>query len=177
MQRLGAKFATPRDEIIAHLESALDAVTGVDLARQAQLTAALARELQHSVADDRLRAGPLSEQALALGRESNDDATLIACLLARHDALWGPGTGVDRAELGHEIAAVGRRLRDTDRLAEGLILEANGLLESGSARFRRCSTAGSGSSKLATSPAIGTWSRLAERRWPFSKVTPRSPRR
>ena len=136
VQRLGAKFATPRDEIIAHLESALDAVTGVDLARQAQVTAALARELQHSVPDDRLRAGPLSEQALALGRESNDDASLIACLLARHDALWGPGTGVERAELGREIAAVGRRLHDTDRLAEGLILEANGLLESGSARFR-----------------------------------------
>ena len=136
VQRLGAKFATPRDEIIGHLESALEAVTGVDLARQAQVTAALARELQHSVADDRRRAGPLSEEALALGRASNDDATLIACLLARHDGLWGPGTGGERAVLGHEIAAAGVRLRDNDRLAEGLSLEANGLLESGSARFR-----------------------------------------
>ncbi len=136
VQRLGAKFAAPRDEIIAQLESALDAVAGVDLALQAQLTAALARELQHSVAEDRLRAGPLSEEALALGRESNDDQTLIACLLARHDALWTPGTGVERSEFGHEIAAVGGRLRDTDRVAEGLILEANGMLESGSARFR-----------------------------------------
>ncbi|HZJ27929.1 MAG TPA: AAA family ATPase [Acidimicrobiia bacterium] len=136
VQRLGAKFAAPRDEIITQLESALTAVTGVDLTRQAQLTAALARELQHSVAEDRLRAGALSEQALALGRESNDDATLAACLLARHDALWGPGTGVERSQLGHEIAVVGSRLGDTDRLAEGLILEANGLLESGSAGFR-----------------------------------------
>ncbi len=136
VQRLGAKFAAPRDEVIAHLESALGAVTGVDLPRQAKLTAALARELQHSVAADRLRAGPLSEKALALGRESNDDATLIACLLARHDALWRPGTGAERSELGREIASVGGRLRDTDRMAEGLILEANGLLESGSPRFR-----------------------------------------
>lgn len=136
VQRLGAKFAAPRDEIIAHLESALGAVAGVDLARQAQVTAALARELQHSVVDDRLRAGPLSEEALALGWESGDDATLVACLLARHDALWGPGTGIERAELGNEVAAAGARLRDNDRLAEGLILEANGLLESGSARFR-----------------------------------------
>ncbi len=136
VQRLGAKFAAPRDEIIAHLESALAAVAGVDLPLQAQVTAALARELQHSVAEDRIRAAPLSEEALSLGRESNDDETLIACLLARHDALWSPGTGRERSALGHEIGVVGGRLRDTDRLAEGLILEANGLLESGSASFR-----------------------------------------
>lgn len=137
VQRLGAKFTTPRDAIIAQLGTALDAVAGVDLARQARVTAALARELRHSVDDDRARAGPLSEQALALGRQVDDDETLVACLLARHDALWEPGTGAQRAVLAREIAAVGARLGDTDRLAEGLILEANGLLESGSAGFRR----------------------------------------
>lgn len=136
VQRLGAKFAAPRQAIIAHLETALDAVAGLDVARQARLTAALARELQHSVAEDRVKAGPVSERAILLGRESNDDETLVACLLARHDALWRPGTGPERAQLGHEIALVGRRLGDVDRLAEGLILEANGLLESGSAGFR-----------------------------------------
>ncbi len=136
VQRLGAKFSAPRDEIIAQLETALTAVTGLSLARQAQLTAALARELQHSVAKDRHRALPLSEEALALGRQSKNDQTIVACLLARHDALWGPGTGAERAELGREIADVGGRLGDTDRQAEGLILEANGLLESGEARFR-----------------------------------------
>ena len=136
VQRLGAKFSTPRDKIIAQLEAALSAVTGVSLGKQAQLTAALARELQHSVAEDRHRAGPLSEQALELSRQSEDDGTIAACLLARHDALWRPGTGVERAELGHEIAVIGRRLGDVDRRAEGLLLEANGLLESGSAAFR-----------------------------------------
>ena len=136
VQRLGAKFSVPRDEIIAQLESALTAVTGVSLTKQAQLTASLARELQHSVAKDRHRAGPLSEAALTLGRQSGHDETIAACLLARHDALWGPGTGIERAELGREIAAVGAKLGDVDRQAEGLILEANGLLESGDARFR-----------------------------------------
>ncbi|MFN3215837.1 MAG: ATP-binding protein [Acidimicrobiales bacterium] len=136
VQRLGARFAAPRDEIIAHLDAALAAVTGVDPALEAQVGAALARELQHSVSDDRRRAGPLSEAALALGRASDHDETLIACLLARHDTIWRPGTGVERAALGHEIAGIGARLRDVDRQAEGLILEANGLLESGSARFR-----------------------------------------
>lgn len=136
VQRLGAKFSVPRDEIIAQLETALTAVTGMSLTKQAQLTAALARELQHSVAQDRPRAGPLSEEALALGRKSEDSQTIVACLLARHDALWGPGTGRERADLGREIAAIGATLGDVDRQAEGLILEANGLLESGDARFR-----------------------------------------
>ena len=136
VQRLGAKFTSPRNEIITQLESALDSITGVDVMRQAQVTAALARELQHSVAEDRRRAVPLSEQALALGREADDEGTLVSCLLARHDALWVPGTGRERAALGREIAAVGARLGDTDRMAEGLILEANGLLESGSPGFR-----------------------------------------
>ncbi len=137
VQRLGAKFTTPRNAIISQLTTALSAITGVDLARQARVTAALARELQHSVNEDRARAGPLSEQALELGRQADDDDTLVACLLARHDALWKPGTGAQRATLAQEIATVGARLGDTDRHAEGLILEANGLLECGSAGFRR----------------------------------------
>lgn len=136
VQRLGAKFAAPRDAIIGQLDTALEAVTGFDLAREARLTAALARELQHSVSGDRARAGPLSERAIVLGRRSHDDETLAACLLARHDGLWGPGTGAERARLGHEIATVGSRLGATDRVAEGLLLQANGLLESGSAGFR-----------------------------------------
>ena len=137
VQRLGAKFAAPRDGIIAQLSAALDAVTDIDVIRQARLTAALARELQHSVDEDRARAGPLSELALELGRRADDDETLVACLLGRHDALWEPGTGAKRAALAREIAVVGARLGDTDRMAEGLILEANGLLECGSAEFRR----------------------------------------
>ncbi len=136
VQRLGAKFATPRGEIVAQLESALRSITGHDIARQARVTAALARELQHSVSQDRRRAGPLSEEALTLARQSDDDETLVSCLLARHDALWGPGTGTVRSALGREIADVGSRLGDTDRLAEGLLLEANGLLEAGSPGFR-----------------------------------------
>jgi len=136
VQGLGAKFASRRDEIIAQLESAVAAIGDSDPIREARLTAALARELQHSVAEERMRAGPLSERALELGRVSNDGETLIACLLARHDALWTPGTGAARAELGHEIADVATRLGSSDHVGVGLVLEANGLLESGSPVFR-----------------------------------------
>ena len=136
VQRLGARFAMPRGAIVAQLEAALEAGDALDLSRRAQLTAALSRELQHSVADDRSRALPLSEEALSLGRSSKDEHALGACLLARHDALWTPGTGAERAELGREIAGVGDRLGDTDRQAEGLLLWSNGLLEAGSPGFR-----------------------------------------
>lgn len=136
VQRLGARFAMPREAIVAQLESALDDADVIDPSRHAQLTAALARELQHGVADGRSRALPLSEKALDLARASGDDHALVACLLARHDALWTPGTGAERAELGREIASVGERIRDVDRHCEGLLLWANGLLEAGSAGFR-----------------------------------------
>lgn len=149
VQRLGAKFSAPRDEVIAQLEGARLAVTGCDVARQARVTAALARELHHSVAEDRHRAQPLSEEALELGRRSQDPETLVACLLARHDTSWQPGTGAERAELGREIAKIGAELGDVDRQAEGLLLQANGLLEAGSASFR---------------PVLDRWFGLLERR-------------
>ena len=136
VQRLGSKFSAPRVEVIEQLESSLAAVRGTgDDALEARLTATLARELWHSVASDRGRARPLSERALSLGR-SADDETLVECLLARHDTLWEPGTGAERAVLGREIAEVGLRLQDRDRIAEGLLLESNALLECGSGGFR-----------------------------------------
>jgi len=149
VQRLGAAFAVRRDEIIAQLDEALAGVADTDPIREARISAALARELQHSVPEDRARAAPLSETALTLGRSINDDAALVDCLLARHDVLWGPGTGAERAEIGREIADVGNRLHDTDRHAEGLLLQANGMLESGSAGFR---------------PVLDRWFAILERR-------------
>lgn len=149
VQSLGAKFANRRDDIIGQLRSALDQIRGSDTPREARLTAALARELQHSVEEDRTEVKQLSERALELGRNADDDRTLIACLLARHDALWEPGTGAERVPLGREIAAAGTRVGSTDHIAEGTLLEANGLLESGSAAFR---------------PVLGRWFDILEAR-------------
>ncbi len=133
--QLGARFASRRDEIVRELERALRIVTGTDQAREAQLNAALARELQHSVAEDRPRAGPLSERALELGRRTGDPATLAACLIARHDVLWTPGTQNERAEIAREIIAVALAAADDERHAEGLLLLATALLEHGSGAF------------------------------------------
>ena len=136
LQRLGARFAMPRDAVVERLETARRALQGSDTVLEAQLTASLARELTHSVPEHRARAGPLSERALALAREHDDPATLAACLLARHDVLWTPSRAAERVDLAREIADLGTRTGDPERRAEGLLLTATALLERGSAAFR-----------------------------------------
>lgn len=133
---LGSRFAARRDELIGELESALDAVAGAAPVLEASLTSVLARELQHSVPEQRERAGPLSERALHLGRATGDPDVLAACLLARHDVLWTPGTAETRAEIANELVALAHRSGDREGHANALLLLANALLESGSAAFR-----------------------------------------
>lgn len=133
--QLGARFAARRDDIVRELDRALSAVAGVDATWEARLSATLARALQHSVVEDRPRAGPLSQRALELGRQAGDPGTLLACLLARHDVVWTPGTGVERAEVAREIVRVAVAAADDERHTEGLLLLANALLEQGSPAF------------------------------------------
>jgi hypothetical protein len=110
----------------------------------------MARELQHSVPHDRPRARPLSEQALQLARQADDPTALLACLLARHDVLWTPGTAPARLDLARDVVTVAERLGDEERRAEGLLLVANALLETGSPTFRPALDA-----YLAAADAIG----------------------
>jgi len=131
---LGSRFATRRDEVVAELEGALAALED-DPALRARLTAVLARELQHSVAEQRARSVPLTEQALELARGTDDPEVLRACLLARHDVLWTPGAAAQRLPVTDELVDVARRRGDDDWLAEALLLQANALLEMGSTRF------------------------------------------
>ena len=136
VQRLGAKFAAPRDEIIAQLEAALDAMTGVDLIRQAQLTAALARELQHSVAEDRLRPVRSANRHWPSAANRTTTRPSSPAFSPVTTPCGDPAPVPSEPRSATRSPTVGSRLGDTDRLAEGLILEANGLLESGSAAFR-----------------------------------------
>jgi len=132
---LGAQFAVRRDDIVRRLDRARAMVDGVDDVWEARVAATLARELQHSVPEDRPRAGPLSEHALKVGRRTGDDATLLACLLARHDVLWTPGAGREREAVAREIVSVALARGDEERHAEGLLLLANALLEQGSPAY------------------------------------------
>jgi hypothetical protein len=136
MERVGARFAMPRAELIAALDTARHAYAGGGTAAEAQVTAALARQLQHSVPTDRPRAGPLAEDAVAIARRIGDPATLASCLLAQHDTLWTPGTAARRAAIANEIAELATRTHDPERRAQALLLSASAQLESGSAGFR-----------------------------------------
>lgn len=140
VQRLGARFAMPRDAVVAVLERARVALRGTGTVLEAQLTASLARELHHSVPAERARARPLSEQAIELARQLDDPETLAACLLAWHDVLWTPGGASERIAVAREIAEVAVRAGDAERHAEGLLLTANPLLATGSAAFRAALT-------------------------------------
>ena len=161
--QLGAQFSARRDETVRDLEHALSLASGTEAVWEARLTATLARELQHSVAEDRHRAGPLSERALALGRRTGDPSTLIACLLARHDVLWTPGADVERAEVAREIASVALAAGDEERHAEGQLLLANALLEQGSSAF-----------EAALESSLGILDRLAQPRHRYTATTRRA---
>jgi hypothetical protein len=126
----------PRTDLITALEAARTALAGRDTPAEAQVAAALARQLQHSVPADRPRAAPYAAEAVAIARRLDDPATLASCLLAQHDVRWTPGTGAERAAIATEIAEAARRAGDPERHAQALLLTANAHLENGSAAFR-----------------------------------------
>jgi hypothetical protein len=140
LDRIGARFAMPRVNLVAVLERAREAAAGAGALIEAQVTAALARQLAHSVARDRPRAQPLADRAVELARGLDDPITLASCLLAQHDSIWTPGTAADRVGIAREIALLAERAGDHERQAQGLLLTSTAQLELGSPAFRATMT-------------------------------------
>jgi hypothetical protein len=136
LDRIGARFAMPRGDLVAVLERTREAATGTGTVIEAQVTAALARQLAHSVARDRPRARPLAGRAVELARDLEDPITLASCLLAQHDSIWTPGTAADRVGIAREIGLLAERAGDRERQAQGLLLTATAELELGSPAFQ-----------------------------------------
>ena len=136
LDRIDARFAMPRADLVAVLTVARRALDGTGTTTEATVTAALARQLQHSVPADRPQARPLAEQAVTIARTLDDPATLASCLLAQHDSLWTPGTATARAEIAAEIADLAKHAGDPERHAQALLLSATAQLENASAAFR-----------------------------------------
>lgn len=132
---VGSRFGVRRDDVVNELRTALEMVRDGPPALEARITAALVRELHHSVAEERGGAASLSERAIQLGRSSEDASVLGACLLARHDVLWEPGHTLAREAVATELVELVEQTGDGERLAEALLLQANALLEAGSAAF------------------------------------------
>jgi tetratricopeptide (TPR) repeat protein len=136
LERLGARFGMPRTDLVAALEIADRALEGSDSTVEAQVAAALARQLQHSVPRDRPRAAPLADRAVGIARRLGDPATLASCLLAQHDVRWTAGTAPQRVAIAAEIAALAERADDYERHAQALLLTASAQLESANPAFR-----------------------------------------
>lgn len=101
-----------------------------------RLLAAASRARTHSASDNETIAAAkeLSDRALTLARRSGDDAALGLSLVARHDAVWSPGTGAERATLSSEMVAVAHRDEDTGLELQGSLLRMAALLEHGDPR-------------------------------------------
>ncbi|HEU4425099.1 MAG TPA: AAA family ATPase [Pilimelia sp.] len=136
LDRVDARFAMPRGDLVAVLDTARQALKGTGTTTEATVTAALARQLQHSVPADRPQARPLADHAVTIARTLDDPATLASCLLAQHDTLWTPGTATARAAIAAEIADLANRAGDPERHAQALLLTATAQLENASAAFR-----------------------------------------
>ncbi|AXK34080.1 ATPase [Streptomyces armeniacus] len=76
----------------------------------------------------------LAREAVALARERAGDETLGWCLLAHHDAMWGPGTDAERIAVLDELTAVARRAGDRELESLASFLRTLALLERGSPR-------------------------------------------
>ena len=100
----------------------------------ARLLAAASRERAHHIGQDREYAKELSSRAVALARGCRDDAALGFCLLARHDAVWEPGTARERSALADEMTAAAHRCDDLDMELQAALLKMVALLERGDPR-------------------------------------------
>jgi hypothetical protein len=91
-----------RHELVATLDRARQTLTE-EPALRARVTAAMAREIADGADRDPERAADLAAEALAEARMLGDPSLLAACLFARHDVIWGPGTARERRDLGEEL--------------------------------------------------------------------------
>ncbi|MEV8615765.1 AAA family ATPase [Amycolatopsis sp. NPDC051373] len=77
----------------------------------------------------------LTARAAMLARDDEDDHALAFSLWARHDAIWGPGSGAERERLTDELAAVARRTGDRENEYFASSLKWVALLEQGDPRY------------------------------------------
>ncbi len=128
---LGVESGRAHDEPVALLDEARRALPDSEADLKANVLSSLSRERRHSIDDVEGSAGPLSDEALALARRAGTAGTLARALLARHDALWAFGTGVERVRISEEMEAAAQRAGDVELRVEAVLLQATALLELG----------------------------------------------
>ena len=141
---LEVRSGTPVDDNVALLRRAIRAVEQRDRSGSevdgvlSRLYAALARELVHSdLAGTRSPERSRSRRPTGRSRWRTDRANVQAratALLARHDALWRPGSAESRLPLLADLITTAADADDPDLLAESLQLRSAALLELGDPR-------------------------------------------
>jgi hypothetical protein len=115
-------------ELLLALEEASVALGEQDTPLRARVLASLARELAWN-GTDVARAARLADAAVTTALRTGDRATLAACLLAQHNAVWGPGNAADRLALAVQITDLAEELGDLELVAEARLLRVADLLE------------------------------------------------
>jgi tetratricopeptide (TPR) repeat protein len=134
-------LGTPRrergDNQIDLIDEAREQLVGDDPAPESRLAvrllAAASRARTHRTPRDPT-AMDLSASAVDLARRTGDDEALGSSLLARHDAIWEPGTAKERAELADEMTGAARRGADRELELQASLLRMAALFELGDPR-------------------------------------------
>jgi hypothetical protein len=137
MHAVGTRMLQPDDELRGLLEEALAALGDrtEPAGLRPRVRASLARALAWS-GRELPRARELAERAVAEAEAGADRATQASCLLALHNAIWGPGTAAERQELATRIIALAKAAGDRELEVEARLLCAADLLELADPAFR-----------------------------------------
>lgn len=134
LHSLGQRSQASVDEVVGLLRVADDRLEATPGRRglHARVVAALTRALRHG--SDPLPPADLlhiADRAVTLGRLSGDAAALATALLARHDALWQPGSAAARLPVVDEMLVAANDAGDRELVALAHLLRATALLELG----------------------------------------------
>jgi tetratricopeptide (TPR) repeat protein len=114
---------------VSLLEEALSALKGSDSPLRAQVLARLSTALVWSNAESRRTT--LSVEAVEMAQRIGDTETLARALIARHEALWGPGDFQAREQVIEKIGVLASQVNDHEIQLTYLLLQTTAFLESG----------------------------------------------
>jgi len=131
---LGIARREPGDHQIDLIDEARARLLDDDLTPDSRLAvhllAAASRARTHHTPLDPAASG-LSVRAVEVARRSGDDEALGSSLLARHDAVWRPGTAKERAALADQMTSAARRSGNRELELQASLLRMVALLELG----------------------------------------------
>ena len=117
------------ERLIGLLENALASLPPADSAPRALCLGRLAMALYFSPAETRRM--ELSAEAVAMARRLGDRATLMAALVSRHFAIWGPSSVGERLAVAGEIVRLGEGAGEGEMAMEARLWHIVDLLEAG----------------------------------------------